>query len=178
VRVRHKTVEARITGRMLWVEDHAYPIQHITSVRPREFRPRRQRMIWTFLRRVAALAGLGVVGLIGLGCLGDTLPAYASTVFAVLVLGVVGFHTIRLIRLLRMPSVYVLSIATAGATTAVVASTNAQQIRDLAQHVVVAIDNPAMDYVIHVDHIDIVHGDKIEGDKIMGDFVEHDKIVL
>jgi hypothetical protein len=64
-----------------------------------------------------------------------------------------------------------------------VVSTHAQQIRDLAQHVVDAIDNPAMEYAVHIDHIDIVHGDKvdgdkIDGDKIIGDFVEHDKIVL
>ncbi|GHJ48956.1 hypothetical protein Cs7R123_62980 [Catellatospora sp. TT07R-123] len=183
MRVRHRSVEVRITGRTLWVEDEAYPLRNITSVRPRVYRPLRWRMVGSYLRRAGGSLGFGAAGLVVLGCLRGVIPPSATTVFALVMLGVLGFHTWRLVQLLRLPKVCVLSISTAGTTRAVVTSTEEQQIRDLARHVVDAIDNPAMDYAIRIDHIDIiqgdkVNGDKIDGDKIMGDFVEGDKVLL
>lgn len=178
MRVRHKYVEVRIAKRTLWVEDQAYPLSQIAAVRPREFRPRRARMVMAYLRRAGGSLGLGMAGLVVLGCLHGLIPGYATTVLAVAVTGLLGFNTFQLVQLLRRPTLYALSIATAGSTTAVVVTTDAQRIKDLAKHVVDAIENPAIDYAVHIDviHGDKVYGNKIEGDEILGDYVARDKV--
>jgi hypothetical protein len=177
MRVKHKDVDVRISRRTLWVDLQAYPLSQVTRVQPLEFTPNRRRMVLTYGRKAMATAGLGVVGLIFLGCLGEAVPPAASVVFAAVMLAIFVAHIVRLVRGLTRPTLYVLSVATAGSPHAAVVSTDKALIHNLSRWVVDAIDNPSAEFEIRVDHIEIVQGDKVHGDKFGGDRVDGDKIL-
>jgi hypothetical protein len=60
--------------------------------------------------------------------------------------------------------------------TAAVASWDRDVIFDLANRVVAAIDDPGLEYTIHVENVEI-NGDAVFGDKSGGDTVFGDKFV-
>jgi len=174
MRVKHKDVDFRISRRTLWIGMKAYPLHNVTRVQPLEYSVNHGWTVTTYLRQAGAWIGLGLVGLVILGCIGDTLPAAVSVAYVVVVLGMLTVHTVRLVRRLTFPRLYALSVATAGTPHAALVSTDKNLIYDLAHRVVDAIDNPAMEFAIRVDHIDIVHGDKYGGDKVEGDKIVTD----
>jgi len=177
VRVKHEFVDFRISRRILWVGMQAYPLQQVTRVQPIEVKPRRGRIVLRYGRRAGATLGLGLVALVFLGCLGDAVPRAASVVAGLLVLAALVFHTVWLIRALIRPPLHILSVATAGSAKAALVSTDRQLIHNLTFRVVDAIDNPAAEYQIQVEHLEFVGGDKVAGNKYGGDHVEQDKIV-
>jgi hypothetical protein len=174
VGIRHRDVEVRISRRTLWVDTQVYPLAHVTRVQPLEFKPRRGRVLRAYGREAGAWLGLGFIGLVFIGCLGNAVPPAAVTVYEILLLTALVAVSVRLIRRLTASPLHVLSIATSGSPHAAVASRDRDLIFDLAQRVVDAIDDPAMEYAIHVDHIDI-KGDLVGGDKNGGDTVLGDK---
>jgi hypothetical protein len=177
MRAKHKNVDVRISRRVLWVDEQAYPLAQVTRVQPIELTPNRRRMALAYGRKAGATVGLGMVGLVILSCLGEAAPPAAWVVLAVAILAMLTPHTVRLVRGLTRPALHVLSVATAGTPHAALASTDKELIQDLAHRVVDAIDNPSAEFEIRVDHIDIVHGDKVDGGKYGGDRVEGDKIL-
>jgi hypothetical protein len=178
MRIKHKGVDFRISRRTLWVGMQAYPLQMVTRVRPIEYSPNRRKMILAYGRRAGAWIGLAAAGLLALACLGSAVPIAVHVLYAVVVLGMLTFHTVRLFRNLTLPTLYVLSVATAGTAHAALVSTDRDLIHDLTYRVVDAIDNPAVEYAVRVDNIEIVRGDKIDGDKYEGDHVEGDKSIF
>jgi hypothetical protein len=176
MRVKHKDVEFRISRRTLWVGMQAYPLQNVTRVRPVELSPNRGRLLLRYGRKTGAWFGLGVAGLLAVACLGDAVPPAVTGAYAVVVLGVLAVHTVRLVRRLTYPTLHVLSVATAGSPHAALVSTDKSLIHELTRRVVDAIDNPAIEYAIRVDHIDIVHGDKYDGDRVEGDKIIADGV--
>jgi hypothetical protein len=171
-----KDVEVRISRRTLWVDTQAYPLGHVTRVRPLEIKPRRGVMVAAYLRQVGACLLLGLVGLAVLGCMGTALPSVVITIYELLVLAAWVGLTLRLVRQLTTDTLYVLSISTSGTPTAAVASWDRGVIFDLANRVVAAIDDPGLEYAIHVEHVEI-KGDAVFGDKSGGDSVFGDKFV-
>ncbi len=177
MRVKHKDIEFRISRRTLWVGMQAYPLQNVTRVQAVEHSPNRGRMVRGYLRQAGAWVGLGVAGLVVLGCLGDAVPPAVSVTYAAAVCLVLAVHTVRLIRGLTLPNLHILSVATAGSANAALVSTDQKLIHDLTHRIVDAIDNPAMEYAIKVDHMDIVYGDKYGGDRVQGDKVINDNLI-
>ena len=177
MRIKHEFVDFRISRRILWVGMQAYPLQQVTRVQPVEVKPHRGRIAKTYGRRAGATLGLGSVVLLLLSCLGEAVPPSASVVAGLLTLAVLAFHTVRLVRRLTRPPLHILSVSTAGSPRAALVSTDRQLIHDLTFRVVDAIDNPAAEFQIQVEHLEIVNGDKVAGDKYGGDHVEQDKIV-
>jgi uncharacterized protein DUF6232 len=168
-------VEFRISRRMLWVDLEAYPLQMITRVRPIEITPNRPKILGGYARRAAALLGLATLGLVFLSCAGAAVPNWLVGVVAAVLLGAFAVQTADAVRLLTRPALYVLSVATAGTARAALVSEDRNLIHDLTRRVAEAIDNPAMEYAIHVDHIE---GDLVAGDKYQGDRVDGDKLVF
>jgi hypothetical protein len=177
MKVKHKNVEVRVSRRILWVDDDAFPLALVTRVRPVEYRPNRRGMASTYSRRAGATIGIAIVGLMFLSCLGDAVSPALSIAFAMVMLAIFVTHTVRLIRGLTRSNLYVLSVSTAGSAHAAVISTNRDVVYELSTRVVDAIDNPSAEFEIRVDHIEIVHGDKVGRDKYGGDRVEGDKIL-
>src|SRR4051812_6680742 len=105
----HNDVEVRISRRTLWVDSQAYPLAHVTRVRPLEIKPRYSGITRAYLREAGACVALGLVGLVAIGCTGAALPQWVATVFALLVFAVLMSRTVQLIRRLTRPTMYVLS---------------------------------------------------------------------
>jgi hypothetical protein len=169
VRIKHEYVDFRISRRTLWVGMQAFPLPQVTRVVPIEIKPNRKRTVLTYTRRSGATIGLGVAGLVVLSCAGDTVPPVASVICVALTLLAVGLHTFRLVRGLTRPPLYILSVATAGSPRAALCSTDRKLIYDLTYRVVDAIDNPAAEFEISVEHLEIVQGNRYGGDHIEGD---------
>ncbi len=176
MRVKHKDIEFRISRRTLWVGDHAYPLSGVTRIRRVDLKPHRTRILRRFFSQAGAWVGLAVAALIFVACAGESVPSAVSVAVVVIALGIVGLLTVRLIRNLTLPRMYVLSLATAGSNHETLVSTDKQLIDDLIHRVVDAIDNPAMEYMIRVEHLEITQGDKVFGGKFGGDQVQGNKI--
>jgi hypothetical protein len=171
-----KDVEVRISRRTLWVGSQAYPLAHVTRVRPLEIKPRRGAIIKEYIRQAGSCVLLGLVGLAFLACIGKTVPPAVISTVELLILAVLVGLTVRLIRRLTIATLYVLSISTSGSPHAAVASLERDVIYDLANRVVDAIDDPALEYRIHVENVEI-KGDAVFGGKSGGDNVFGDKFV-
>lgn len=176
MKVKHKDIEFRISRRTLWIGVRAFPLHMIASVEPVEIKLRRGRIVSGYLRQAGSWIGLGFVGLLILGCLGDAVPTAVTGAFVVVVLGALTFHTVLLIRNLNLPSLHILSVTTAGRAHAALVSTDKNLIDGLARRVVYAIDNPAMEYAIRVEHLEIAQGDIVHGNRYGGHHIEGDQI--
>lgn len=172
MRIKHEFVDFRISRRTLWVGMQAYPLQQVTRVRPIEVKPRPGRIVATYGRRAGATLGLGMVVLLFLSCLGGTAPPSSTVIVCLLTLAALAVHTARLIHGLTRPALHILSVSTAGSPRAALVSTDRQLIHDLTFRVVDAIDNPAAEFQIQVEHLEFTAGDRYGGDH-----VERDKIV-
>jgi hypothetical protein len=171
--IKHIGVEVRISKRTMWVGSKVYPLAHVTRVEPLEIVPRRGRIVVRYARVAGAWLGLGILGLIVLTCAGNSVPpALILTYELVIVAGMIATVVRGIIRLTKS-TLYVLSIATSGAPHEVVASWDRDQIYHLLNQVVAAIDDPNVDYTVHIDHIE-VSGDAVFGPKI-GDSVQGNK---
>lgn len=177
MRVKHRDVKIRISQRILWVEQQAYPLAQVTRVQPIELRSNRRRMVLTYGGKAAATIVIAVVGLMFLGSFGQAISPTISMVFGIVMLVILVAHTVRLVRRLTRSHLYILSVASAGRPHAAVVSTNKELVHDLSTRVIDAIDNPNAEFEIRVDHVEILHGDKVGGDKYGGDRVEGDKVV-
>lgn len=175
MKVKHKYIEFRISRRTLWVGERAFPLHMIASVQPVEYKPMRGRFVSDYARQAGGWVGIGLVGLLILGCLGDNVPTVVTGAFVLVVLGSLTFHTVLLIRNLNLPNFHVLRVTTAGTAHAALVSTNKALIDDLVQRVVYAIDNPALEYAIRVDHLE-VQGDMVGGSKYGGDHIEGNQV--
>ena len=171
--LKRKDVEVRISRRTLWVDTTAYPLAHVTKIQPLEVTVRRGRMFVAYVRKTGAWVGLGIAGFVLLGCLGSAVPSEVTTVYGIALLVVLLAVTARLVRRLSFGTLHVLSIGIAGKQQTAIASRDKQVVARLAQRVVEAIDDPAMEYAIHIENIefsgDVVHGDQHKGDVVFGD---------
>jgi hypothetical protein len=162
--VQRKHTEVRIDRRTLWIGAQAYPLHMVANVEPVEIVPNRSELWLEYARNVTAWVGGGVAGLTLLFLL--TRGGLAVTVGSVLgtfVAGAAVVHTSRLIRRLTAPHLYVLNIAMTGGAHAGLVSDDRQLIHDLTDRLVDAIDGPAAEYAIHVNHIDVTGGTSILG---------------
>ena len=163
-----ETIEVRISKRVLWVGQAAYPLPNVTQVELVEFRANRWRAVRRFLRDSRAPIALGCLALLLLGC--ASAPAAVFNAVALVVLLVEGILVYRLARWLTLRPLYVLRVQMAGASRAAVVSRDKPKIDELRFRVVEAIDNPASEYKVWIDNIvggDLIHGDAIGGDKLV-----------
>jgi hypothetical protein len=168
--IKRKDVEVRISRRTLWVDATAYPLAHVTKIMPLEVKVRRGRVFVAYVRETGAWLGLGFAGLVLLGCLRSSVPAEVFTGYAIVLAVALVAVTVRLVRRLSFGTFHVLSIGIAGTQQAAVASRDKQVISRLAQRVIEAIDDPAMEYAIHIENFEL-NGDMVGGDQHRGDVV-------
>ncbi|MEV6846715.1 DUF6232 family protein [Actinoplanes sp. NPDC051411] len=170
---KHNGVEVRISRRTMWVGEKVYPLQAVSSVEPLEIVPRRGRIVARYLRKAGAWLGLGILGLMVVSCAGNTLPPSVVTVYELGVLAGLVASTVHVIRRLARSTLYILSIYAAGRPQEVVASWDKNQVFQLRDQVVAAIDDPSVNYAVHIDHVDgdfhlgDQYGDRFTGNKIV-----------
>ncbi|MBL7262092.1 DUF6232 family protein [Paractinoplanes lichenicola] len=163
---RYGRVEIRISQRVLWIGARGIPVPGITEFEAVRARWNRRGMIFDFLRRAGAWAGLGVVALVLLGCVGNAVPGWVSAACVLVVLSVIAFQIYHLARRVMAPDLWALTIS-AGVTKAAVVSENRGQVYNLSAQLAAAINDPAVDYRLQIQG-DIVFGDKQVGDRLEG----------
>jgi len=171
--VKHKHIDFRISRRTLWVGEHVYPLAGVTRIRRVDLKPHRARILRRYCREAGAWIGIGLAALVLVACLGESVPPSVSVLALLAVVGIIAWYTVRLIRDLTLPRMYLLSLSTAGSNHEALISTDKQLIDDLINRVVDAIDNPALEYMISVDHLEITQGDKIFGDHVEGNKINN-----
>ncbi|MFJ2861909.1 DUF6232 family protein [Kitasatospora sp. NPDC087314] len=151
-------IDVRVSRRVLWVGGDAYPLHNIA--RARQFKllpPKRSRVIIRFVRQVIGLlVAAAVLGaLLGNGASQTT----TKNVLGLVVLALLLAFGYRLVKQLRMRTVYQLIIETSSSSNTAVVSYDAQQVGNLIQLIMEAIDNPQAEFAIQVENVHI--GDQI-----------------
>ncbi|MFD7921376.1 DUF6232 family protein [Streptomyces sp. NPDC059740] len=151
----HGSVEMRISKRLLWVGDAAYPLHNIARIHTFTLLPRRQEAVTRFLKRVGlTLPALFFTTLmVGLATLtSDSGDTFLTLIWLVGVAALI-YYLADLIIVLMAPSHYVLAVETSGPSTAVVTSQNPGHLRQLAQYLANALENPDTEFHVQVETI-------------------------
>ncbi len=135
-------VGVRISRRVLWIGEDAYPLQNIARVGPREIVPPKTTPIRDYLKIL--IGGVILSAVLGL--------VFGSGLGWVTFLIVFAVGTFRLIRVYadRKKKLYALIIETAGASNSVLVSGDISAVYDIAQNIMRAIDDPDFEYARNV----------------------------
>ncbi|MEU5366438.1 DUF6232 family protein [Streptomyces sp. NPDC005925] len=168
------SVAMRVTKRLLWVGGAAYPLSNVTRVYTFVLTPRRGAATALFFTRLAitlsvafALTILGGVAAFAGAVAGDGEDATgfandgadtAGTILTVVWIGaLVGivYALVKWVEVLSAPSHFALAVETSGASTALVTSNDTGHLQQLAGQVVHAIENPDVEFLVHVETLAI-----------------------
>lgn len=133
----------KVSKRLLWVGEAAYPLHHITRVHTFEVKPKRMEAFADFLKWVALVAVLVAV----LQAVNQNSSSYSARndsadglwgLGGVLVVGLF----VRMLKVWTAPPEHVLAIETSSASLAVVTLPDVTQLRALRGYIVQTIENP------------------------------------
>lgn len=158
--MRGSSIDFKVSKRLLWVGEAAYPLQNITRVYTLTLHPRRKEATALFLKRLLITAVV-VVGLLLVVALPAALASGEDsgpgwTVFIVLGgVAAVIYSIVELLAVLGAPPCFVLSVETNGPSTAVVTSENPDQLRQLVHQLVYAIEHPDAEFAVKVESLTV-----------------------
>lgn len=170
--MRTDYVEVKVSNRILHVGRQAYPLRNVTRVEPTTYTLRRGVIVKNFVREIGTTIFAALVILAGGSCAGASAGFYV--IWSLALAGILAWRIHRLVRALSLPDLHVLRVETAGTAHTALINTDRDLIYDLADRVVEAIDNPAVEYRNMVNNYHV--GDKVLGDKYGGDAVLGDKV--
>jgi hypothetical protein len=152
--VPSKLIDIRVSHRVLWVADEAYPLQNIARARTAKLVPKRAGAVVRLVVVVLLWVGLAVAGRPALTAARvpratrDLVLGYASTGLVVLV-AVCAIWMVVVV--LRRP-LYALVIETAGTPFTAVVSPDRDLISRLVHSIMDAIDNPAAEFGYRIEN--------------------------
>lgn len=145
--VKHEVIDVRVSKRILWFGNEAYPLPNITRTNTIKWEPNRSAAIRKFV--VSAVAWL----------LAATIVATVSPggLTAILFVGVVAWHVYKLVKLIEFLNLtlYELVIETAAGSNRGLVSTDGKIVADLSLRITDAINNPHAEFQIRVDNIQV-----------------------
>lgn len=145
-----KVVDLRVDRRLLWVGEAAYPLRNVTRVYSVEFKPKRlDRFAWF-------LGGCALAFLVG-----NAEPRARVTC----VLAATALFA-WLLKVLLSPSKYALVIDTSGTASALVTLPDREQLRQLVDAIVEAVENPTKPFHVRVESVHFSRTDYHHGDKV------------
>ncbi|MEU4468905.1 DUF6232 family protein [Streptomyces sp. NPDC024017] len=151
-------VELRVSKRLLWVGQAAYPLRNIARVYTFTLHPKRKEAVIRFLTRT----GITLAVAIGLSIIGSvTFLASESTGSGLLTFVWIGsgaaliYFLVDMLSVVTAQSHYVLAIETAGPSTAMVTSRNPQHLDQLVGYVAGALENPDTEFQVTVERLTI-----------------------
>jgi Family of unknown function (DUF6232) len=158
---KRKLITVQVSGRILWVDEAAYPLRNIARVQKVKV-PKVGPPLTRYLLAVVLCVIVGVAAAVyatrSAGLPSPDLRALHDVeVFAIML---VVISAIGLIALLSRRSIWALLIETSGTPRAAFASTDEKKVTRLVQLIMEAINNPAAEFEFKVESIHI--GDKIE----------------
>ncbi|WP_329386696.1 DUF6232 family protein [Streptomyces sp. NBC_01351] len=151
-------MELRVSRRLLWVDDAAYPLHNIARVHTFELKPDRWKAFLTFLKGLAATA----VALVVLQVANEDSGPFSSsgygsddtadTLWTFAFLVAFGLFVWLLTQLFARPE-HVLSVETSGPPVALVTLPDKEQLRQLVGQIVHAIENPTAEFAVQVQRV-------------------------
>lgn len=139
--------EVRVTRRVLWVGGDAYPLQNIARAQVRTLRPRQGTPVKDFLLEILRWIVLTVVVITAMTLVG--LRGAASYVVVILVM-LVLVSVLKLTRAVNRErekkEYHLLVLQTSGDPRTLLASTDRDQIYELVQTIMAAIDDAEVSY--------------------------------
>ncbi len=139
-------VDLKVSKRLLWVGEAAYPLHNVTRVHTLVLRPKRTEALIDFLKWTALVAVVLVV---------VQAVAQDDRAAGLLVVGVavVVALFVRMLKLWTAPNEHVLAVETNSASTAMMTLPNPDQLRQLVQYIVNAIENPEAEFQVRVESL-------------------------
>lgn len=170
VSYKRQVIDVRVSRRVLWVGEAAYPLQNIARAQRVKLVPKRGAALRSYVKAVLFWMLLGTVAAIALSTAG-LLRSGASTLAGLVIIAVpvlIVVRTIRLIGVLLPRELYALIIETAGTPRAALVSADESQVLELVHLIMDAIDNQKAEFHMRVETLHI--GDKIQqfGDQNVG----------
>jgi hypothetical protein len=162
-------VDLRVSKRLLWIGEAAYPLQNVARVYTFTAHPRRREAALRFAKRalitLAVAIGLTLVGkAVEFGDRGMGSGLVTVTWIASVAL-LIYFFT-AMMSVLTAQSHYVLAVETSGPSQAVVTSSNPHQLRELVGYIVHAIENPEAEFQVKVESLTISPNNYYFGDNV------------
>ncbi|WP_308407379.1 DUF6232 family protein, partial [Streptomyces platensis] len=152
-------VDLRVSKRLLWVGDAYYPLQNVARVYTLTLHPRRAEAVLLFAKRLLLL-GMATVFLLllaattGFGSSGD--DSGGLTALVVIAVGAaLVYSVVEMLKVLSAAPHFVLAVETTGSSSAVVTSPDPDQLRRLAHQIAHAIENPAAEFTVRVNTVDV-----------------------
>ena len=140
-------VDLKVSKRLLWVGEAAYPLHNITRVHTFVLRPNRAAAVSDFLKwAVPALVAYIVIR----NFMADGALAVLLTLLLVATLITLG---VRLAKVWTAPNEHVLAVETSSASTALVTLPHPAQLRTLVDYIVNAIEHPEAEFQIRVEKV-------------------------
>ncbi|MFD9727537.1 DUF6232 family protein [Streptomyces sp. NPDC059072] len=151
-------VELRVSRRLLWIDDAAYPLHNIARVYTFDLHPDRWKAFVQFLKGV----GFTAVGLVLLLLVDNDTRVFSGSgydrhdgtsglvTFAVVV--VIVLVIVLLTKVFAAPQ-HVLSVETSGPPTALVTLPDRERLRQLVGQIVHAIENPTAEFAVQVQRV-------------------------
>jgi hypothetical protein len=162
VSYKREVIDVRVSRRVLWVGEAAYPLQNIARAQRVKLVPKRGAALRSYVKFVLLWMLLGAVAAIALSAAG-LLRSGASTLAGLVIIAVpvlIVVRTIRLIGVLLPRKLYALIIETAGTPRAVLVSADENQVLELVRLIMDAIDNQRAEFHMRVETLHV--GDKIQ----------------
>ncbi|MFI5866652.1 DUF6232 family protein [Streptomyces sp. NPDC051546] len=129
----------RVSNRLLWVGEAVYPLHNVVRVHTFVLSPDRKKAVATFLPWILLL----VVLFVAFSRAGNPPGMLAAAV-------PVAFLVSALVRRLNKPDLYVMSVETSGAPSAVVTLGDRAELRRLVARIVDAIEHPEREFSLYV----------------------------
>ncbi|MEW5351603.1 DUF6232 family protein [Streptomyces sp. 16-176A] len=145
-----KTVDLRVSKRLLWLGDAAYPLHNIVRVYTAEFRPKRVQAFCYFV--LGSALALSVA---------HAQPEVRGVSLVAVVVLFAWF-----VKVLTSPSKYALAIDTSGAASALVTLPDREELRGLVGAIVEAVENPEKELHLRVQSVQFNRSEYHYGDKV------------
>ncbi|MEU9856301.1 DUF6232 family protein [Streptomyces sp. NPDC047974] len=159
-------VTLRVSRRMLWVGEAAYPTRNITRIHTYLLAPARGRIIRRHLAclAVVAIVALGLYWMVNAG--GS--PFDSETDGSPLAIGVIVGLSVLVSLAVRLSAAakHVLEIETASGSRALVTLARPDHLRRLAEELTHVIENPQADYHVNVEGLSVNLKNYVSGTQI------------
>jgi hypothetical protein len=158
--LRYESIDVRVSQRILWFGNEAYPLHNITRTNFLKLVPNRSAAIRSHLRTV-------VISLLVAAVLAAFAPPAAATAIIVGVLAWLAYKTYKLVEFLKI-ELYELVIETAAGSHRGLVSTNGGVVIDLSRRITDAINNPHAEFEMRVENIHVGDNVNTYGDYSVG----------
>ncbi|MER6626941.1 DUF6232 family protein [Streptomyces sp. NPDC000987] len=150
------TVDLKVSRRLLWVGEAAYPLHNISRVHTFVLKPKRTEAVNEFLKWTALTA----VALVAVQAISQDASSRSQENGSARGLGALGLVVViglfvRMLKMWNTPPEHVLAVETASGSTSLVTLPDPAQLRQLVLYIVNAIENPGAEFHVRVASLQV-----------------------